>query len=306
MAEADNLYFRILGELYRHPALRESGRESYAQLANNLGVDDNTVRSALERMQKSGFLKTWSASLNPHVLGMECESILVNAGEGTTSKQKMISQLQLVEGVVLILSFLDNPGFRLVFYYKDEADLENKTQLFSSICGVDMPSAAWKIPFPPCRMRLKKIDWQIARLLFKDSRKNVSEIAKSIGVSARTVRRRLALMAEDSSFFPNPIVDMKKVDGFAYLFLVWYLDRKEKSVTDAGLRQEIERIIFLDASADYYTVIAAVCRNVSEAGKILDFLKSRDGVKEVIVRIVEDMISVHDWIEHEIERRLKA
>ncbi len=113
-------------------------------------------------------------------------------------------------------------------------------------------------------------------------------------------------MAEDSSFFPNPIVDMKKVDGFAYLFLVWYLDRKEKSVTDAGLRQEIERLIFLDASADYYTVIAAVCRNVSEAGKILDFLKSRDGVKEVIVRIVEDMISVHDWIEHEIERRLKA
>lgn len=275
-------------------------------MANNLRIDDNTVRIALERMQKSGFLKTWSASLNPHALGMECCSILVRAGEGTSSKQKIISQLKLVEGVVLIMSFLDDPSFRLIFYYKDKTDLERKIGLISSICGADKPSAVWNIPFPQCRMKLKKTDWQMSRLLLKDSRKKVSEIAKETRVSARTVRRRFALMTEDISFFPNPIVDVKKVNGFVYLFVVSYHNKKEnKFATDAALRKEIERIIFLDTNAEYYTVIAAVFKNISEANKISDWLKAQEGVNEVIVRLVEDMISVSDWIEQEIERRLK-
>ncbi|MDA4114093.1 MAG: AsnC family transcriptional regulator [Thaumarchaeota archaeon] len=305
MPEADSLYFRILGELYRHPALRESGRESYAQLAKDLGIDDSTVRSALERMQRSGFLKAWSISLNPRALGMECASILVKTCEPVQSKQRIVSQLKLVEGVVLIISFLDDPGFRLVFYYSDEVDLDRKIRLVSSICGVDNPSASWKIPFPRCDMKLKKTDWEIARLIFKDSRKNFSEIAKDIGVSTRTVRRRLTLMAEGSSFFSNPVVDVKKVDGFVYFFLVSYRNTKEKSVSDAGLRKEIERIIFLDSNAELYTVIAAVCKNVSGAEKISDRLKVRDGVKEVLVRVVEDMIIVDDWIDHELEKRAR-
>ena len=80
MADSDNLYFKILRELVSSPGLRKSGRESYVELAKKLGVDDQTVRSTLGRMQKSGFLKTWSASLNPHVFGMECESVIFRSG----------------------------------------------------------------------------------------------------------------------------------------------------------------------------------------------------------------------------------
>jgi DNA-binding Lrp family transcriptional regulator len=83
MTESDALPFRILREIYRHPSLRIGGRESYAQLASGLGVDDNTVRASLERMRRSGFLKAWSVSLNPHALDMECKSMLVKLDQAS-------------------------------------------------------------------------------------------------------------------------------------------------------------------------------------------------------------------------------
>jgi len=92
---------------------------------------------------------------------------------------------------------------------------------------------------------------------------SVSGIASALGVSTRTVRRRLDFMTAGSVFFPNPISDARKVDGFVYFFLVSYQDKKTKSATDSRLKREIERIIFLDANAEFYTVTAAVCKNIS-------------------------------------------
>jgi DNA-binding Lrp family transcriptional regulator len=301
MAESDTLYFRVLGELYRHPSLREGGRESFAKLANSLGIDDNTVRTAMERMRKTGFLKTWSASLNPHVLGMECESIFAEPRKNVTSK--IIRRLKLVEGVVPVMTFLENPSLRVIFYYKDEADLKRKTGLISSICEVDAPSVSWNIRFPKSKMKFKETDWQIVKILFEDSRKSTLEIAKSLRISTRTVRRRLEVMAEDSAFFPTPMVDMKKVDGFVYLFMIAYDTKENKSLTDDRLRNEIKRIIFLDTNSESHTVVATVCQNISKANKISEWLKSQNGVKQVIIRVVEDTIYVYDWILNEIERR---
>jgi DNA-binding Lrp family transcriptional regulator len=307
VADSDNLYSKILRELYSPAWLRNSGRESYALVAKKLGIDNQTVRSTVGRMQKSGFLKGWSISLNPHTLGMRCGSILVRAGEwATPSKDKVISQLRDVEGLVAIFSFLDDPGFRLVFYYEDDGDFERRTRLISSICGVSKPYASWKIPFPPCRMKLKKTDWQIVRSLLKDSRKRVSQISKEIGVSTRTVKRRLDAMTFDNSFFANPIVDVKKVDGFLYHFVISYDNEKDKATADGLLRRSLGGIIFVDTNAESYTVVASICQNISEASQISDWLRAQHGVREVTVRVFEEIIPVSSWIDHEIERRLRA
>jgi DNA-binding Lrp family transcriptional regulator len=305
--DSDNLYSRILRELYSPAWLRKSGRESYVGLAKKLGIDDQTVRTTVGRMQESGFLKAWSVTLNPHALGMECESVVVSAGDGASSrKDQVISQLKLVEGVVAIFSFLDDPGLRLVFYYGDVRDLERRTRLVSSICGVSQPSLSWKILFPACKMKLKKTDWQIIRFLLKDSRKNVSQIAEGIGVSTRTVNRRLAVMTEDSSFFINPIVDVKKVDGFMYHFVVSYDDRKDKAAADESLQRSVGGIVFADTTAELHTVVGSICQNISEAREVSGFLRSLDGVKDVTVRVFEDIIPVREWIDHEIEKHLRA
>lgn len=307
MDDSDSdFYSRILRELYSPAWLRKSGRDSYASLAKKLGVDDQTVRNAIIRMQESGFLKAWSAFVNPRALQMECASLLIDLDRNASKKiDDIILQLKLLEGTVAIFSFLDGEGLRLVIYYEDEEDLVRKVRLISSICGVNEPAALWKIPFPPSRIRLKKTDWLIIRYLLKDSRKSVSEIAKGIKVSTRTVSRRLNVMTEYGSFFLTQIADVKKIDGFLYHFVIEYDSNAKKADSDGLLRAKISRVVFADTNAEHYTIIASICQNISGAREILNWLRKLDGVKEVRANIMDDIIFVNEWINREIEKRLR-
>jgi DNA-binding Lrp family transcriptional regulator len=306
VAESDNLYSRILREMYAPAWARIGGRQSNAALAKRLRVDEETVRSVVLKMRNSGFLKSWSVSLNPHALGMECESIVVGIGEEKShSKQKIVSQLKDVDGVVAIFSFMKDPLLRIVLYYSEDQELERKIRLISSICGTEQPETSWKIPFPAHDLDLKKSDWLIVRLLLQNSKRSVSEIAKAVGVSTRTVTRRLEVMMERKSFFLSPVVDATKVDGFLYHFVISIPDEAAKPAIDEKLRQSISRVVFADTSAQHYSIIAAICQNISEAEEICDLMRNTEGVQEVTATVFEDIIFVCDWISSEIERRIR-
>ena len=101
-------------------------------------------------------------------------------------------------------------------------------------------------------------------------------------------------------------MDGKKVDGFLYHFVVSYDNRKDKATADESLRRSIGGIVFADTTAELHTVIGSICQNISEAREVSDFLRALDGVKEVRARVFEDIIPVHEWIDHEIEKHLRA
>ncbi len=120
------------------------------------------------------------------------------------------------------------------------------------------------------------------------------------------MRRRLASLAEDNAFFTDPIVDMKRIEGFLYLFLLSFADMKKKSIADRFLLRSTEPIIFIDTTAEFHTVIAAICQNILQAHRISGGLRGMDGVREVRSKIIEERILVHDWLDHEIEKRIKV
>lgn len=306
MPNSDRIYSKVLRELYSPAWLRFSMRESYGLIARKLGVDDQTVRSTISRMKRTGFLKGWTIALNPHILEMECGNVLVEGGQKPTApKDQVISQLQDLDGVVAVFNFLDGAGVRLVFFYEDDGDFERKTRLVSSICGVSSPYASWKIPFPANRVKLKKTDWEIIRSLLRDSRKNVSETAKDVGVSTRTVRRRLDILTQGNSFYPSPVVDAKKVDGFLYHFVVACTNKKDKATLDQLLHTSARELVFVDTNAELYSVVASVCRNIAEADEISDWLRAQPGAGEVTARVFERITLVRGWIEREVDRRLR-
>lgn len=148
MVEKDELYFRLLRELSSPSTLRRSGLESFAELSKKLGVDDQTVRSSVKRMYDSGFLKGWSVILNPHIFNMEAQSVILESKDSThLTKKEVLSQLTLVDGVAIIFEFLDEVGFRVILYYKDEIDLGRKIQLLSTICKTSSQPVMWKLVY---------------------------------------------------------------------------------------------------------------------------------------------------------------
>ena len=201
MANKDSFYFRLLRELSSPSMLRRSNQESLADLSKRLGVDDQTVRRALKRMEDSGFLKTWSVILNPRVFNMEAASVLLESGNAPSLPiDEIAAQLKFIEGVVIIFRFHDDSGFRVIFYYEDENDLDRKIRLMCSICKKSKPSLAWNLIYPPSKIKLKTTDWRLIRILLKNSRKSPSDIAGQLGVSSRTVRRKLCFIGREQCF----------------------------------------------------------------------------------------------------------
>lgn len=160
-------------------------------------------------------------------------------------------------------------------------------------------------PFPSHDLELRKSDWRIVKLLLKNSKRTVSEIAKAIGFSTRTVARRLEVMMERNTFFLSPVVDVRKVNGFLYHFIISIPNQAAKPAIDEKLRQSISRIVFADTSAQHYSIIATICQNISEAEEICDLMKNTEGVEEVMATVFEDIIFVYEWISNEIERRIE-
>src|SRR5207245_6766196 len=138
----------------------------------------------------------------------------------------------------------------------------------------DQPRMSCHVPLPAHDFILKKTDWMIIRLLLDNSKRSISEMAKAIRVSTRTVTRRLELMMESNSYFLSPVVDATRVDGFLYLFIISIPNEAAKAAIDDKLRQSISKIFFADTSAQHYSVIPSICQNISKAEEICDLLSN--------------------------------
>jgi DNA-binding Lrp family transcriptional regulator len=198
MRREDDLDVRLMRELASPQSFRWDVRESYSSIARRLGVDEETVRRRLKLAERSGVLQGFQLIPNPHLFKMESAAVELEV-ERTERKSIALSQIKLVEGVILVVDF-HGERLRTVFYYDNERSLARKLQLLSSICG-DRGERHWTERFPPCNIRMRETDWRILESMRKEARRSLSEVAERIGVSTRTVKRRLTAMTQGNAFY---------------------------------------------------------------------------------------------------------
>ncbi len=303
MQRLDPLDVRIVKEIQSPASFRWNARESFASIAKKLGVDEETVRKRLAHMRQAGVLQSWRLIPNPHLIGQEIGVIDLESSD-SRSKVTAIPQIKLVEGVVRIF---DYQGARLgvLLYYGSEEAAERRVQLISSICGCDRANY-WNLGFPACELTLKKIDWQIVKAIGKEPRKKLSEIAREVKVSTRTIRRRLDLMTKGNAFFMLPTLDLKKITILPCNFRLFCPDQGKKTAADALiLSKRGEGVFFAHTSAVGHSSFSLACRNITEAEEIHSWIKTLDGVEDVRMAVLKEIISVYEWLDDEIARHLR-
>jgi DNA-binding Lrp family transcriptional regulator len=296
-----DLDIRIMKELASPSSFRWDIRESYSSIAAKIGVDEETVRRRINRARESGFLKGWQVVLNPHVVGLESAGAQLTIDK-EERKSSVISQIEHLEGVVIMIDF-HGKGLRVIFYHKDERDLAKKIQKFNSVCQSNQ-AIVWKGGFPPSSLELKATDWQIVKALRKDPRRSPSEIAEEVGVSIRTVKRRITALTKGMAFYLLPMLDYDKYPGVASDFLVFCPDPKKKGELDKLVRVKTDRIVFSFVDAEGFSIYAMLCLNISEAENIHNWIKGLDGVEKVKMDTMRNNVVVTGWLDEEIEKHL--
>lgn len=214
--------------------LRDNSRATYRELADELGLSVNSAHKRVQTLVDMGIIKKFIVYLTPKALPLyvvrvcgRSEAVSIDAVVEKLGKNPHTSRVVVASGnafhVVGLLGDISEIG-PFVNFVGREGRIRDPT-----VCLIDAPrpAADWE-------EALSAIDYRIVASLQGDSRKQVVDIARELGLSAKTVRRHLRRMEENGLVHYGVIYDHASLGGI-FTLLELYLKRGEDSQNVAAM-----------------------------------------------------------------------
>ena len=138
---------------------------------------------------------------------------------------------------------------------------------------------------------MKKTDAAILQSLQADPWKPYSSVAKELGLSARTVKRRVERLADSGAIYMLPIIDLRALQGIIPMELVVGYSAKESKATvnRAVLSHIQENLVFSDVSGPQGYFALAV-PNISHVEQIAEWVRQQKGVRDVHAEALQEVV----------------
>ncbi len=303
MHHADNLDVRIIKELGSPNSLQWNVRETYSSIAERLGVDEETVRRRLKRAERLGSLPKWKMMVNPRLIGCSAANAQLEVKD-ETRKAAIVSELSKIDGIIKILDFRGGK-LLLTLYYRDTDSLDRKLEVIDAINDYVKP-IAWELAFPEPQVRMKMMDWKIIGSMLEDARRSLRGVSESVGLSVRTVERRLNEMSESRAVYLQGTPNFSKFAGLSCVFVVFCPDKKKKLDVDHVILSKCKRIELANTSSEQYSTFVTLFDNLAESDDFIGWISDLDGVKSVSMGIMKELIVVQKWMQEEVTKRQLA
>ena len=310
----DSLDIRLLRQLLQSRglfALDPDFRKSFRDIAKVLRVDVDTVRNRVKRLEKIGFIQGWNVLLNPCILGQK-ESAAWFDVPSAVSKGDVIAGLKVVPGVFVIVNFY-GPLLIVFFRHEDsEPSLVKRVQLIEKLSNAETLTIA-HVPWPNVAKKMKDTDWSIVRALQHDPRKSHTAISQELGISTRTVQRRLQRMLKDTTIYNLPTLNYPAVNGTVIAGLTIGLTQGDKSELIRRITGRLDEYLWyffpvLSQRPDrvLYCLISLALPNVTRAREILDWVKAQNGVANARIEFADEQITLVENLDYDMIARTPA
>lgn len=182
--------------------LLANSRLSYRELSEKLNLSVTAVHNRIQSLIQVGIIRKFTAKLS--LIAKGGIHVLVFGVSKTNSIRDLNPKLES-NGSIYWLAVGGGNVLYIGAYLKNIAELETLVRFIKEAAQMPEPTVGITFsPIPPfvkvgiaVETKLCELDYKIVRSLKDDSRKPTSEIAKEIGVSTKTVRRRLARMTKN-------------------------------------------------------------------------------------------------------------
>jgi DNA-binding Lrp family transcriptional regulator len=291
-------------------ALDPDFRKSFVDVAKVLGVDPDTVRNRAKRLEKIGFISGWNVLLNPSVLGQK-EWVVWFDVPGGVSKEDLIAGLKLVPGVFVMVNFY---GPLLIVFFRhenSESSLQRKIQLIEKLSKVESLTIA-SVPWPDVATKMDDADWRIIRTLQHNPRKSHTAISEEVGVSTRTVQRRLRRMLHDSTIYNLPALNYSAVNGTVLVGLIVGLASGNQSGLIRRLTERLDEYLWYffpvlsHRDQAMYCLISLALPNATRARELLEWVRAQEGVTNARIEFVDDQVTLVENLDDDMIRRVPS
>lgn len=255
-------------------------------------------------MKRSGFLQGWTVMINPNLLGLKLAQMSFEVPSLRT-KPDLIEQLKLLPGSFVLVDCFGASLF-LSFLYRDEDSYQKHIELVRRMSKTTN-LVCQRTPIPESRGVLTETDWGIVRTLQQNPRKSYGVIATKLGVSSRTVRRRLQRMIDDRAIFILPSMNPAALEGVIQAdLLVSYENPKSKGEVDQRIMaiwdDYLARAEVGGPDSSFFNLFI---KNISQAQEVLEWLNSQSGVKSTRIDLIQDRFELYASLNSELKGKLK-
>lgn len=160
---------------------------------------------------------------------------------------------------------------------------------------------------PPLKLKLTRTDFRIMKCLLSDPRMEISDIARQISVSSKTVGHRLARIKENRIVMFNVGTDPVKMKGYIRFGMLVRLNAKASQKTIRHIQEVLDDHFVIALPMIHQEDVMNFQLVVSSIFKIdpaLEKVESLDGVKNAEVFIPQKARMHQDWIIREIDERV--
>ena len=218
----DDLDFRILGAIFGGGTWRFTDwdpRISTREIAIRVGIAPSTVWERLRTWEEAGFLLGYGVLPNPHLLGTRFVSHNVRLVD-SAARDAFVAAAERLEGVVGFFHHVNAWVSVIAFDPSAEAS-RRRSDLLARLEGSEHVEPPHVVPDVPLRGRdPDRVDWRILKALAGWSSRSLAPVAREVGVSERTVKRRYERMARDRLVWFSPFLDFARVKGVVASLIV--------------------------------------------------------------------------------------
>ena len=169
-------------------------RITYRDIGQILGLSVNAVYKRVQNMIETGVIRAFTAK--PSLIGLKAVNVLVFGQSKGANLNDISKELGNHESIY----FVGNAGGNFLYidgYLREMSELNDYTAYVYRIANLnDFTTCIKELPYRINPEVLTKTDYQILRVLGNDAKRSITDLADNIGISAKTIRKRIKRMME--------------------------------------------------------------------------------------------------------------
>ena len=202
--------------------LSNNCRVSFTDLSKKYDVTVNTIKNRVEDMLKEGLIVSFDVQLKLSQYNASFALVILRLKRLFTDREQdeignhrfitSVSTGMQLDGQIVVI-YRSNEELNEVIEYLRSNENVKELELFQTL---PPPSSSVGLPVSKELNALKKIDWQILHKLRWNGRLPIKDLAKELGRSAPTIRKRLDFMREQGFLYETILTNIGVVgQGFA-------------------------------------------------------------------------------------------
>ncbi len=282
--------------------LSENSRLTYRELAEMVDMSVSAVHKRIKKLEEDGIIIAYIA--RPSIMALNCLAVLIFGTSNARSMDAVSKELEQHESIISI-AIASGKFLYISAIVRNISELQDYTSYVSRTAQISDPTIGIvNVPYTSLPEPLTSIDYKILKYLNRDARKPITDIADDVGLSAKTVRKRLDRMIENNlAWFSIEWKPLYK-DSFITVFHIDLTDGTNMNSTIKHFYDKYSQNIAVCASFSNIPNLILLeiwTKTARDSQLILEELQT-EGFKDIIPHI---FLSI-EWYECWIDQLLRT